>query len=261
MSLSPEEHFAALQQQLMLLGRGTTMSSTHSNTLVTTVAALAAVAAVGIPLLQSDTVSRRFLSPALLQTKRHAAYTYKWNWTLIRAIIQSRKGRDQMHDRPHTELLATKTEVEKFIDNVLVNPKKKNDIRIVSMELDDEDARAKREYFIFLSNQSSGELYQLPLVLFGQVLADRMADQMTLNALLFIVDASSGLGTNVLSTMLEDSKAGVAVIREPLWMALFANIVEKQVISSTSLEQILFGLCRYEAWRVRDNVGTYILEA
>jgi hypothetical protein len=58
--------------------------------------------------------------------------------------------------------------------------------------------------------------------------------------------------------VLEESKAGVAVIRQPLWMVLLANIVEKRVIISSThanLQKIVFGLCRLEAWRVRDQVG------
>jgi len=38
-------------------------------------------------------------------------------------------------------------------------------------------------------------------------------------------------------------------------MALFANIVDKGIIPVAKLERILFGLCRMEAWRVRDQVG------
>ena len=39
-------------------------------------------------------------------------------------------------------------------------------------------------------------------------------------------------------------------------MAFLANLVEKRVIASEKLERVLFGLCRLEASRVRDQVGT-----
>lgn len=33
-------------------------------------------------------------------------------------------------------------------------------------------------------------------------------------------------------------------------MALVANLVEKQLYSEKQMKQLLFGLCRFEAWRV-----------
>ena len=174
-----------------------------ATTFVTTLAAVATIVGISLPILQSDAASRRLLSPERLQAKRQAEYCYRWDWTLTKAIVESRGGRDQEMDRVDTELLLTPDEVAQFVKNVVM----KNPTRILSMELDDQDSRATREYFIFLTIQ--GLLYQAPLVLFGEELAKAMEDEFTGTAFCFITDASSGYGPKVLATVLEQSKAGL----------------------------------------------------
>lgn len=226
----------------------TSDNNATATALVKTAAALATVVAVSIPLLQSDFASRFLLSPERLQAKRQASYRYKWDWTLVKAIITNRGGRDQGLDRKQTELKMNHDEIRVFIEQ-------HEELDIISIELDEEDPRATREYFIFVREIDKGHIYQLSLLAFGLQLAKYMEDKMSTTALCFITDASSGWGPHVLSTVLQESKAGVAVIRQPLWMALLADIVEKRVISTKNLERILFGLCRLEARRVCDQVG------
>jgi hypothetical protein len=227
------------------------MTSDNNSTataIVKTAATLATVVAVSIPLLQSDFASRFLLSAERLQAKRQASYRYKWEWTLVKAVIKSRGGRDQDLDRESTELILKEKDIRHFIET-------HEELDIISIELDDLDPRATREYFIFLRDEQQ-HLYQLPLLAFGLQLARHMEDRLSSTTLCFIADASSGWGPHILCTVLEQSKAGVALIRQPLWMALLSQIVEKRVISTTNLQKIVFGLCRLHAWRVRDQVGT-----
>jgi len=56
---------------------------------------------------------------------------------------------------------------------------------------------------------------------------------------------------------LEASKAGVAILREPSWMAALAKIAAERVVSADKLRRLVFGLCRMEALRVRDCVGKF----
>lgn len=46
------------------------------------------------------------------------------------------------------------------------------------------------------------------------------------------------------------------LVKEPLWLALFAHLVEKQVFGKDQLQQVLFALCRLDAWRVRNDLGS-----
>jgi hypothetical protein len=46
-----------------------------------------------------------------------------------------------------------------------------------------------------------------------------------------------------------------ALVQEPVWMSMLANLVAEKVITRSQLDKIIFGLCRFNAWEVRDQVG------
>ena len=68
------------------------------------------------------------------------------------------------------------------------------------------------EYYVYLKNETSGMIYQLPLIKFGLLLKDAFENQVTTTTMCFVADASSGLGNEVLTTVLQESKAGVVCI-------------------------------------------------
>ncbi|KAI2509740.1 hypothetical protein MHU86_4722 [Fragilaria crotonensis] len=71
---------------------------------------------------------------------------------------------------------------------------------------------------------------------------------MTTTALCFIADASGGLGTRLVTNILEECKnLHVPIVREPTWLAQFAVLVDESLIPRATLEQCLFGLIRLES--------------
>jgi len=179
-----------------------TSNNSTSHAIVTTAAAVAAVAAISLPLLQSDTASRLFLSPKKLQLKRVKEYLFRWDWTLKKALLYARAGRDQQMDKKNTKVFFEDKDIAEFIHTKLLHTK---EVTIMSIEVYDDDF----DYYVFLKNMSNGELYQIPLAKFGLLLSDVMEEQLTTTAMCFVADASSGLGGQVLSTILKESKAGV----------------------------------------------------
>lgn len=182
-------------------------SSSTATTFVTTAVSIAAVTVVSLSLLQTDRASRLFLGPKQLQAKRVKEYLYKWDWTLTKYVLRfSRKGHDQQMDKASTELVWKEADLETFIQETLLKePLAENNLTIMSIEVDDDDG----EYYIYFRSPQTKEIYQLPLTKFGLVLAEAMENQLTSTTLCFVADASSGLGTRLLSTVLTESKAGV----------------------------------------------------
>jgi hypothetical protein len=72
------------------------------------------------------------------------------------------------------------------------------------------------------------------------------------------INASILLRSSLAPSLMHPHTHEQNVIQEPLWMALFAHLVEKNLFSVTNMEKTLFGLCRYEAWRMRKSAGEYM---
>jgi|Transcript_2126 hypothetical protein len=224
------------------------MSSGNSQSVVVTVAAVATALAASLPLLQMDSVSRLFLSPDRLEAKRRAEYRYRWNHSVEKRMYLNREKHEFSESNEFVELLTTQEEISNMLPSLLETP-----YALVAIEMDEKDERAKREYFLYII---VGDIkYQLPVITFGLALADFMEEQLTSTAMCFIADATGGGGSSMLATLAEDSKAGVAIVREPLWMSWIAWIASKRIIANSKLERILLGLARLDAWNVRDAVG------
>lgn len=223
------------------------MSNNNNTALMAAVTAIAAMGVISLPLLQSDTASRFLLNSKQLQIRRVKEYLYRWDKMLKTALL--RNAHDPQMDT--TKVFFVEQDIHDFIETKLLL----NNIFIMSIEQYNDDM----EYHVFLRDATTSDIYQLPLVKFGVMLAETMEQQLTSTTLCFVADASSGLGGQVMSTVLLESKAGGAVITEPLWMAVLAHLVEQKVVSREKMERILFGLCRLEAWRVREHVGVYKL--
>jgi len=202
---------------------------------------------VGIALLQSDMVGRKILSVPHLIKKRQAEYRYKWSKQLEKQMYIAM---DILGGEMALSLLTSDEEMDDFLTQCI---EQSSDARVLGVGLDERDSRAVPEHYVYISFQSL--LYQLPLRSFGFKLADKMEHQLTATALCFVADASSGLGLNLVGDLLTKSGANVPVIREPLWMAQFAQMVEQDIMATETLERLLFGLVRLEAHRVRDQVG------
>ena len=242
------------------------LSSMSMNTDILLPAAVvsAAMGVAALGLLQTDLVSRLMLNPTGLQIKRKQEYAYRWQTALEKAHLQQSYylagGVSQVHEdedylAKQTDYLSQPEELETLMVNILNS--KETRVQILKIDTDPHDTTG--EYYLHLleravDQKSKPRIIQVPLATFGLVLHKAFDEQLTATTLCFVADASSGKATNLLEQLVQESKTGVAVISEPLWMATLAKLVDQHLIASRSkMEKILFGLCRLEAWSVRDQ--------
>jgi len=180
-------------------------------------------------------------------------------------------------DRLATELLTTRTDYDELVTQITNKTAASPYVVTIGRDEETEETAGldKREIYLWLafppsttspSSSSSTEKgnirrewrrVQVPLVPFLTALSDAFDDQITSTALCFVSDASSGLAADVLHSVLdEDGGAGVAVVKEPSWMVTVGRIAQGNLVRRENLVRAVFGLCRLEAWRVRDHVGS-----
>ncbi|CAB9502130.1 expressed unknown protein [Seminavis robusta] len=252
-------------------------SNSAQNTLLTATAMTAAIAVVGLSVAQSDVVSRKILSSERLQAKRMQEYSYRWQQSnekaLLRVLyalsggVRALEEEDQIQKPPEPSMskIWDKSSLEALIEEWIANDKQqekearnkepqKTSVSPFPRILGISQQIESCEMILELYHPHSGS-YQLPLLDFGTALADILESTITTTALCFVADASSGLGSRMVADLLEASKAGVAIIREPIWMASFADMAARRIIRQERLQKIIFGLCRMEALRVRKQVG------
>jgi len=181
-------------------------------------------------------------------------------------------------DRLATELLTTRTDYDELVTQITNKTAASPYVVTIGRDEETEETAGldKREIYLWLafppsttspssssSTTDKGNIkrewrrVQVPLVPFLTALSDAFDDQITSTALCFVSDASSGLAADVLHSVLdEDGGAGVAVVKEPSWMVTVGRIAQGNLVRRENLVRAVFGLCRLEAWRVRDHVGS-----
>jgi hypothetical protein len=164
---------------------------------------LAVVGVTAIPLLQSDNVSRQILSPQKLETKRLATYKYRWEKFTTKAILKTLEG---MGGDDNLELLVNDEELSDFLTRCCLKTSKP---KILCIGIDEQIATRELCIWICLDQV----VYQASLFKFGLLLADAMEHTMTTTALCFIADASGGLGTRLVTTVLDECQS-LGVVRQ-----------------------------------------------
>jgi len=245
----------------------------------------ATAAVIGLTVAQTDLFSRKFLSLPQHQAKRMREYAYRWEQSLEKSLLRSKiylAGGLNAHESQLMQPSGNTSRQQRMqhfspikiwdqdgLRNLILewmkqekqqerNSKDSGSVmvspfpRILGISREEDS----RDLLVELYHFQSG-IYQLPLVNFGMVLADILEETLTTTALCFLADASSSLGSRMVADMLEASKAGVAILREPSWMAALAKIAAERVVSADKLRRLVFGLCRMEALRVRDCVGKF----
>ncbi|CAJ1945110.1 unnamed protein product [Cylindrotheca closterium] len=227
------------------------------SSLLTFAAASAAATGVALSLAQTDFVSRKFLDSKQLDAKRRSEYNYRWKAAMEKAYLQINYtlagGISAVHNSPglidkQIEVISDETEMEGLAKRIAA---KDSQFRCLKVDRDAQDTQG--EFYLFLIDWETKYLYQLPLMAFGTVLAGVFEDQLTSNTLCFVADASSGKGTALLKELVLESKSGVAVVSEPLWMVQLARLVQANLYPAEKIQKLFFGLCRMEAWFVRDE--------
>ncbi|KAL3941544.1 MAG: hypothetical protein SGBAC_004128 [Bacillariaceae sp.] len=225
--------------------------------ILTFAAASAAATAAALSLAQTDFVSRRMLDSKQLDAKRRSEYNYRWKAAIEKAYLQINYtlagGVSAVHDSPglidkQVELITDPTEMEDLAKRIVAK-----DSQFRCLKIDREGEYSQGEFYLYLVEWETKYLYRLPLMTFGAILASAFEDQLTANTLCFVSDASSGKGTALLKELALESKSGVAVVSEPLWMVQLARLVQANLYPAEKIQKLFFGLCRMEAWFVRDE--------
>lgn len=109
------------------------------------------------------------------------------------------------------ELLIHEGEINEFIDRCLGAKDKEDSTgpKILCLGVDEQLANHDVCLWIALD----WRLYQMPLKKFGLLLAQRMEDTMTTTALCFVADASGGLGTELVTDVLQETSDLLQVVR------------------------------------------------
>lgn len=222
------------------------------------VAASAAATAAALALGQTDFVSRKIMDPKNLDAKRRAEYQYHWKTAMEKTFLQINYslagGVSAFHNNPgmmdkNTEVLSGDDELDALAKRIC--NEKESYFSCLKIDRDSEDSQG--EFFLFLLEQKRNQRFQLPLMTFGNKLANAFEDKLTATTLCFVADASSGKGTSLLEQLVKESKAGVAVVSQPLWMVQLARLVEANLFPSEKIQKLLFGLSRMDAWSRREE--------
>ena len=189
------------------------------NKLLLIPAIAAATAVVGLTVAQSDQFSRRFLKSDKLQLKRLFEYKYRWEQANDKALLRAHMylaGGVDAHLNKIPNQNTTKTSVwdkeglQALIQEWMAQDKKRGKQgttpfpHILGMSREEET----REIVVELYHPQSGT-YQLPFQKFGLLLAEVLENSLTTTALCFVADASSGLGSQFVADLFQESKAGV----------------------------------------------------
>jgi len=264
-----------------------TTSSSISELLLPVVAVSAAATVGALALLQSDSVSCRILNPKQLQIKRRQEYKYKWQTAREKARLQQHyflagKNVATIQEDPdyvakRTDYISKEEELQGFVQkifkstNTITNTTattSSSSFHILGIDKDPQDPTG--EYYLYLlqednNNSNNNEEHhrhqlenlcpiQVPLIAFGNLLYDAFDRQITTTTLCFIADASTGKASQLLEQLVVESKTGVAVVSEPLWMIDIAMLAQSNTIAKERLEKLVFALCRLEAWRLQDQI-------
>jgi hypothetical protein len=240
------------------------MQSATTDLLFPVVAAAAAASVASLVVLQTDRVSRWTLSPSRLMAKRRQEYDYRWKTAVEKAHLQMdyclAGGSEIFHADPemnlkHTTYLSNEDEQDSLVQRIIA---KDTRIHFTVLKIDRDPSDPTGDFYVFVMGQEEGcehaEFFQAPLIAFCTKLQRAFENQLTTTVFCFVADASSGKASGLLEDLVREAKTGVAVISEPLWMVNLARLSEAQVYTKSKLETVMFGLCRLDAWSLREQV-------
>ncbi|KAL7533315.1 hypothetical protein ACHAWF_004451 [Thalassiosira exigua] len=246
--------------------------------------AAAAISAAGLStllLLQLDGISRRFLAPPRLLAKRRREYRYVAEQSVEYASLMvrqhvggGRRGYDPKADPSAWEDLTMDDvdEMDEVVETIM-DAAKPTPV-VVAIEQDRGDDRDPNTYHLFLAFPRPSDVMdgkasaatpgppgfyprrvRVPLAEFCEKLATAFEGRATSTTLCFVADASSGVGSEMLTAVAGRCDHGVATISNPAWMTSLALLISKKThdITAQQFERIVFALCRLDAWRVRES--------
>jgi hypothetical protein len=245
------------------------MSLQHQHLITTATIAASAVAAVGVfslTALQSDACSRLVLTPQQLQAKRGKEYQYTWQQAAVKTDLQLQycwaggvSQFDAETEHIMTDIFLTEPEILEFIEQTLIPAAHEMVVGRIGLM---EEGQSKEYYLWFYHmNKSTSRIYQVPLGLFGRLLAAKLERSVTRTTFCFVADASSGAAVTTLVDLVDAAAktSTVLTIREPVWMVVLARLVEQRLLAAETLDRTVFALARLEALKVQTSQDTVII--
>jgi hypothetical protein len=246
------------------------LQNPHSELITTATIAASAVAAVGVlslTALQSDACSRYVLTPQQLQAKRGQTYQYQWQQASVKTDLQLQYcwagGYSQFDvETEHimTDIFTTEPEILDFIEQTLLPAAHEMVVGRIGLMA---EGTVNKEYYVWFyhMNQSTSRMYQVPLGLFGRLLATQLERSVTRTTFCFVADASSGAAVTTLVDLVDAAAktSTVLTIREPVWMVVLARLVEQRLLAVGTLNRCVFALARLEALKAEKSQDTVII--
>ena len=186
-------------------------SSSSSSPAVTAVlAAATTVALTGLSLWwtanNNDFVIRKLLSPKEVVKKRQRQYKSIWEKICTEAL------QEELLKANTVKNVDDDAQIRQFLSAEF----SKTASSLVSIVGIGSSSDESGECFVWLRIQSSDDdntLVRFPLKRFGLLLADHMSLQLTSTAMVFVSDASAGLGTEIISSILKEQPGSLGVVR------------------------------------------------
>ena len=233
----------------------------------------AAFFGVSLTLLQSDSISKKILSPLRLYTRRRQQQLQKLDTAIPDSIFSIRnhvnEGNDfQSHvERNVTDFILTVDQIKKLVKEICDKQNESASISVapIIVGISKDLNIAKDQWYIHLAFPEPNSLQadgvsprysrrvQVPIVKFCKELGTMFESMLTSYAMCFVADASSSLSSHVLSTIFTkcQSELQIPIIQEPAWMVTMALLIRRKAISMEDAERILFSLCRLESLRLQ----------
>ena len=104
------------------------------------------------------------------------------------------------------------------------------------------------------------ERVRVPLIEFCEMLAEEYRKREADVSLCFVADASCGLGTELVSSLMKDSTISLSVIRDASWMtsvvlAILSSRHRHRSMTTEEISTIIYALCHLDARRVKKLTG------
>jgi hypothetical protein len=233
-----------------------------------------AVVAISLIALQTDSISRKILSPLRLYTKRRIDQLHKVDNSIADSILSIRTHVNQGNnfeasiEKHVTELILDEESIQEVVDDIVLE--QKNTANIITnvapiiVGIAKDLTIPKNQWYVYLAypeldafqadgvSPSYNRRVQVPLIPFCKALALAFEEKLTSNTICFIADASSSLSSHLFSKIMTDcqTELGVPLVQEPAWMIAIALLMRRKAISEEETERILFAFCRLEAYKL-----------
>jgi hypothetical protein len=235
-------------------------SSGPQTSLLLQVGLAAATSAVGLFLLQTDTVSRYLLNAEKLRSKRKNEYMYRWQQALDVAKLKiqyARAGGIQYFSEEQERYLTSHLDSEEDIQHLVE--------QIYSGEVPFQVLRIGKDatdVYLWIGSSGSSTQYQVQLQVFVAKMEDALDRHVTTTTFCFVSDASGGVASTLIGDLARQCfpETAVAVMSTPVWLVQLSVLVEEGLLSSETIELVISCLCRLQARAFRNskNVSTVL---